>query len=363
MSDADIAQLVAGLALALLILVLAMVHRTDRVVEGDAEFELADGSRRTVTHGTVIPEDQLSHIAQTNQQVVTRERRRSALGAIVVGKDHRTSTSKTVVFAWTVAVAFGLLSLLIAVWLGDHEPWDVQVERGLQEEYLLLLGGPFAAAILAKYAATTQDDVKTDAPVGNADASQLVNDNEGNADLGDFQYVFFNLIALAFFLGDFIGDLSDGFPVLPAILTGLILTSTGGYAAKKLIAQAAPTMGTVTPSSAPPKTDIQIFGANLDVPASVSGTGQQLNPTVLMGSEQTTVKTNDLVLGNNRITVTVPNDAKAGPAPISVVRADGVPARGPSGLNVLPFEVLAAPTDATENPAGEHSTGTDASDE
>jgi hypothetical protein len=41
---------------------------------------------------------------------------------------------------------------VVAIWLGDHEPWDRQVDRGLQEEYLLLLGGPFAAAVLAKYA-------------------------------------------------------------------------------------------------------------------------------------------------------------------------------------------------------------------
>jgi hypothetical protein len=363
MSDADVAQLLAGLVLALLILVLAMVHRTDRVAEGDAEFELANGTRRSVTHGTVIPQDQLEHIAETNQAVATRERRRSALGAILVGKDHRTSTSKTVVFAWTIAVAFGLLSLLVAVWLGDHDPWDAQVDRGLQEEYLLLLGGPFAAAILAKYAATTQDDAKTDAPVGNANASQLVNDDEGNADLGDFQYVLFNLIALAFFFGDFIGDLSDGFPALPAILTGLILTSTGGYAAKKLIAQAGPTMATVTPSSAAPDSDIQIFGANLDVPASVSATAQRLDPTVLMGSQRATVKTHDLVLGNNRLTVTVPNDAKTGPAPISIVRADGVAARGPAGLNLLPFEVAPVPIDAMGDASGQASVETDASNE
>jgi hypothetical protein len=47
------------------------------------------------------------------------------------------------------------------------------------------------------------------------------------------------------------------------------------------------------------------------------------------------------VLGNDRLTVTVPLDAAAKTAPITVARADGAAARGPSGMNVLPFEVLA----------------------
>jgi hypothetical protein len=209
------------------------------------------------------------------------------------------------------------LSLLVAVWLGDHEPWDAQVDRGLQEEYLLLLGGPFAAAILAKYTAVNQAETKTDAPVGQANLSQLVNDDQGDTDLGDFQYVLFNAIALAFFLGDFIGDLTEGFPVLPAILTGLVLTSTGGYAAKKLIAQAAPTLTSVLPAAAQPDAEVQVFGTNLTVPVSELGTAEQMKATVFIGTEQATVTAHDLVLGNDRLTVKVPAGARPGSAPVS----------------------------------------------
>jgi hypothetical protein len=335
-SDPAVAQLIAGAALGLLTIALAMIGRKDTVVQQDVTYELPDGTQRKVIRGTVIPDGEVQHVGQTP----VKKQRRSWLGAILAGKDHRSSTSKTVAFAWTLAVAFGLLSLIIAVWLGDHEPWDKQVDLGLQEEYLLLLGGPFAAAILAKYSALTQDESKTAAPVGAAKPSQLVNDDQGDTDLGDFQYVLFNVVALAFFLGDFIGDLSKGFPNLPPILTGLVLTSAGGYAAKKLISQAAPTLTSVLPAAAQPNTEIRVFGTNLSVPAGVSGSGQQMKASVFIGSHQAEVTAHDLVLGNDRLTVKVPATATPGSAPISAARADGVTARGPSGMNVLPFEVL-----------------------
>ena len=322
MSDADVAQLIAAGVLLAVIAALAVVGRTD-------EVSVAGGAG-------------------------TRQQKRSWLGAILAGKDHRTSTSKTVVFAWTFAIAFGLLSLLIADWLGDHGPWDAQVDRGLQEEYLLLLGGPFAAAILAKVAAVQQAETKPDAPVGAATPGQLVNDDEGNTDLGDFQYVLFNVIGLAFFFGAFIRDPAEGFPVLPAILTGLLLTSTGGYAAKKLIAQAMPAITSVVPASAPAgATGVRVFGTNLIVPASVSDSGQPVEPTVFIGGLPAVVTAHDQVLGNDRLTITVPEDATPGSSPISVARADGAAARGPGAANVLPFEVLERSADTTVEQAPE----------
>jgi hypothetical protein len=352
MSKLDAAQLVAGLAITLLTLVLAITGRKDFVALGDVELNDgmtpdapvpdapapdATGITRKIAKGHVIPADQVDHV---RQPTLVGQRKRSWLGAIVAGTDHRASTSKTVVFAWTLAVAFGLLSLLVAVWLGDHAPWDAQVRRGLQEEYLLLLGGPFAAAVLAKYAANTQAASKISAPVGEAGLSQLVNNDQGDTDLGDFQYVLFNVIGLAFFLGAFITHLSGGFPDLPPILTGLLLTSTGGYAAKKLLAQASPTLTSVLPAAAIPGGTVQVFGTNLSVPASVSGTGRQIDATVLTGQRTATVIAHDLILGNDRLTIKIDDDVPPGSAPITATRADGVVAAGPAGTNGLAFEVL-----------------------
>ena len=142
MSKADQAQLISGIAIAAVLAVLALAGHNDPPATAGA----AKGPRR------------------------------SWLGAIVAGKDHRLSTSKTVAFTWTLAVAWGLLSLVVAVWLGDHGPWNAQVKNGLQEEYLLLLGGPYAAAVLAKYAAQ-QSSAKTEAPVGSSSPGQLINDD------------------------------------------------------------------------------------------------------------------------------------------------------------------------------------------
>lgn len=346
MSDPAAAQLIAGLALALLTLILAIAGRKETVSQADAEYALPGGTVRKVPRGSVIPKSEVAHVGTAPM----KEKRRSALGAILLGTDHRTSTSKTVVFAWTLAVAFGLLSLLVAVWLGDQGPWDAQVDRPLQEEYLLLLGGPFAAAVLAKYTATSQAESKPDAPVGEAAPAQLINNDQGDTDLGDFQYVLFNAIALAFFLGDFIGDLETGFPDLPAILTGLVLTSTGGYAAKKFLAQATSTLTSVVPAAAAPGASVQVFGTNLGLPPGASGTETQSSATVLIGPHVAEVAAQELVLGNDRLTVVVPKDAQPGSAPISVTRADGVAAHGPSGANLLPFQVL-PPSKSTGNEA------------
>jgi hypothetical protein len=337
MSDAGTAQLIAGASLLLGTGVLSLVGRKDLVASVDGSYTSADGTTHAVKKGDVIaPAD-----AKATGVPVHSKVRRSVLAALIVGKDHRTSTSKTVVFLWTLAVAFGLLSLLIAMWLGDEAPWKKQVGVPLQPEYLLLLGGPFAAAILAKAATAGDAASKSAGPVGEASPAQLVTDDDGNAELGDFQYVLFNLIALAFFLGDFIGDLKGGFPQLPELLTGLVLTSSGAYAAKKFIELPAPTLLSVVPASAAGKATVQVFGTNLVAAPGAGAVGAPMKPTVLFGSVAGEVTAQDKVLGNDRLTVKIPAGTAAASAPVSVVRADGVIASTASGSNSVPFDVIA----------------------
>jgi len=140
-------------------------------------------------------------------------------GALYVGKDGRWSTSKLQALLWTYAVLFGLASLIVAAWLGDDTGWTKQEKLGLQEEYLILLGGPFAAAVLSK-AITTQkakdgtlpkSEAQETATVGEG-LSQVISDDTGDTDLVDTQYFLFNLLALAYFLGSFTFNLDQGFP-------------------------------------------------------------------------------------------------------------------------------------------------------
>jgi hypothetical protein len=327
----DTAQLVAGVLMVLFVLVLARIGRRDLVATDDGSYTDAGGTTRNVKRGQVIRAGDATLAAA----IPTRPVRRSWLGAILVGQDHRASTSKTVVAVWTFLIGWGLLSAVLTSIFGADVDWP-----SLQEEYLLLLGGPFAAAVLAKYATSGQAESKPDGPVGDAGPSQLVTNDSGDTDLGDFQYVLFNVIGMAFFLSQFSGELSTGFPDLPPTLTGLMLTSTGAYAAKKLLAQEPPTLISVLPAAAPRGAAVEVYGTSLTVPASASESGEAAIPTVLVGNAPATVTAHDIVLGNDRLTITIPDTATLGSAPISVTRADGVRARDATGVDRLPFEVL-----------------------
>jgi hypothetical protein len=320
--------------LAVVLGLLAFISRRVRVTTAQVTYTAADGTQRTLSKGALVP-------AGDQPPSDVKEVRQSALTSLWVGKDHRTSTSKTVVFLWTIAIAFGLIALLAADLLGDSKGWDHQIKNGLQEEYLLLLGGPYAAALLAKYATVSQADTagKPPAPVGEATPRQLIADDQGDTDLGDFQYLLFNLIALAFFLGKFIGHIDLGFPTLPPVLAGLVLTSAGGYSAKKLIQQARPTLTSVVPSTVARGGSIQIYGMSLIVPASTTQTGVAAAPTVSAGGKPATVAAHDHILGADRLTVTVAQDAAIGAGTVSVIRADGVAAVGPAGSDGLPLTV------------------------
>jgi hypothetical protein len=279
-------------------------------------------------------------IARKDVHGATGVHRRSLLGGIVVGKDNRMSTSKTVAFAWTMVIAYGLFALLIAWLLGDETGWDKQVKDGLGDDYLVALGGTYAAAVLARVGVAGQGGAgKTTAAPGNEKAVQLVTDDEGQAALGDFQYVLFNGIAILCFLVLFTNHLEFGFPDLPDFLAGLALTSAGGYSATKLVAQASPTLTSVLPVTAAANDSITVYGQNLVVPGTGTPGGADVLPKVAIGGKTVTALQHARVLGADVLTITVPTGAKAGPGVVTVVRGDGAAAVGPAGSDGLPFTV------------------------
>lgn len=256
------------------------------------------------------------------------------LRQLVVGKDNRTSTSKLVALAWTYAIFYGLLSLIVARWLGNGAGYRALVRTGLRGEYLLFLGGPYAAAVIAKYKAQSSTD-RTTAPVGAANPKQLVTDDCGDVDLGDFQYVLFNALALAFYLGSLIPHLQQGMPKLPSLLTGLALTSAGGYTAKQLIAQSVPTLLSLLPTDVPRGSAFEVWGDNLIVSATDTPDGTAVPPTVVVGGAVTAVTASEQTLGADHLTVEVPPNATPGQTKLRVIRADGVAALGPGGTDSL----------------------------
>jgi hypothetical protein len=289
------------------------------------------GVRHTVQPGKDIPE------AAIRAHLVTNGFRRvylPFLRMLVVGKDNRTSTSKLVALAWTYAIVFGLLAIIVAKWLGTPAGYNRLIKHGLRAEYFLFLGGPYAAAVLAKYKAQSSTD-KTVGAIGSANAKQLITDDAGDVDLGDFQYILFNALALAFYLGTLIPHLQSGMPRLPSLLTGLALTSAGGYTAKQLAAQAAPQLLSLLPPVAARNSEVEVWGNNLIVPANVAPSGSPIPPKVTVAGVVISVASSEQTLGADHLTVEIPPNAQPGQAKLGVVRADGVPAVGPGGTDSL----------------------------
>lgn len=261
-----LALLIAAAVMAVITLALLFAGRRKLAIAQESKkVELPDGKTLDVRAGDVVPGNVTSHL---KTKAVTR----TWLHALVIGADNRLSTSKTTAFAWTYVVAFALIALLVARWLGDDAGWNVLQDKGLQEEYLLALGGPYAAAVLAKYAAVSasKSEGKPAEVPGNAGLGQLFANDAGEADLGDFQYVLFNTIALTWVIVTFVGQLHDGLPNIPPVLAGLALTSTGAYSVKKLLAGVPPTLTHAHPPEALADGDVQVWGKNLVVPSTAA---------------------------------------------------------------------------------------------
>jgi hypothetical protein len=200
---------------------------------------------------------------------------------VLIGADNRLSTSKLSAFAWTWAIAWALLSLAFGDWVGAHTGWEALVKQGLQDEYLVLLGGPFVALIGAKALVTngiangTQvkppaDDSETDLAHR---VTQAFSDDTGQTDLVDTQYLLFGSIALLVFIVMFLRDPTHGLPSLPEALIGLSSLGATAYIANKWTAKdAKPHLESVVPNSAKRGSTVLIYGSNL---LSVSLGGKQ----------------------------------------------------------------------------------------
>lgn len=339
-----VAELLALGFLGAVTAVLLAIGRRVAIATQSVTYTPSGGVARRVEKGSVIPDADVALVAADSY----RRMRVSLLRSIVVGKDNRTSTSKTVAFAWTYAITFGLVSVIVAKWLGTPGGYDKLIANGLQENYLLFLGGPYAAAVLAKYKAVSDaqgDAGKPAAPVGSAGPKQLIADDAGDGDLGDFQYVLFNVVTLGWYLGTFVPHLADGLPEVPDLLAGLALTSAGGYSAKKLVSQAAPRLTALHPAAAPRSTaaapsQIEVWARNVVLSTDAGADGTALAPRVTIGGRTADVVSTGEPLGVDLITVKVPADVAPGPAKVTATRADGVAARGPDGTDGLTLTVV-----------------------
>jgi hypothetical protein len=220
--------------------------------------------------------------------------RRRGIKALVIGADGRASTSKLQVVLWTIAVLYAFTFLL--VWgrssgCGDEDVRDGPrcreaaaareafrdaVNSELQPEYYVLLGFPVAAAVAAKALTTNKvaSGELTKAPLTEnggglvQGAAEVVSNDRGEGDIGDFQYLAFNLLALGWFTLEFASHPAAGLPDLPPTLTALTGFAAAAYTTKKALERdVRPAISAVVPRRSP-----RVEGAGITVVGTGFGT-------------------------------------------------------------------------------------------
>jgi hypothetical protein len=247
---------------------------------------------------------------------------------LVNGKDGHWSTSKTAFGLWTLAIWFAFLAILF------HTQGAGLVDVMLNGEYFVVLGIPAVAAVAAKGIVVSKiasGDLTR--PTGDPQPNvvqgvgELVSDDEGRADLLDFQYFGFSLILLGFFLLQFFGHPGSVLPDLPDSLLALTGVSAFAYVGKKgLEKDTGPTIRSVVPPAGPAGTSVTIRGVNL-------ATKLRPQADVLFGSLQATNPTVDTFDDVAVLTTSVPSGAAAGQYDLVVVAFDGRSSNG------IPFTV------------------------
>lgn len=191
------------------------------------------------------------------------------VGKLVTGADNRISTSKVQMVIWTFAVAATILALIAQDWVGLDEGFDQLESLDFEAfgPYLILLGGPFAAAISAKALVSGQvEKEESTKPPGEPKASQVFTNDAGSADLVDCQYLLFNLIALIYFVGAFVGSPEEGLPTIPTFLYVLTGASALGYVSNKAIPSGVPKIQSISPATVRPGEEVTVFAEGLLFP-------------------------------------------------------------------------------------------------
>jgi hypothetical protein len=266
---------------------------------------------------------------------------RAVLLRLVIGADNRASTSKFQATAWTYAILFALVTLIVGHLIyADFDPgWDTFLDEGLNSDYLWLLGIPSVGLVGAK--AITLSKVEgnpeakpskpDDAPTGLLTRTRELasNDDDKNPQpaLGDLQYLVFNAVAVAYFLSAFLAHVERGLPSLPDTLIALTGVSAASYLSAKRVAKAAaPVIVSVRPSRVvlgPAPTPLTVSGSGF-----LGATGKSGTPGATLGG----VELNVADPSAERLIATVPANATAkglvaGQHPLVVYTPGGQPSQ------------------------------------
>lgn len=206
----------------------------------------------------------------------------SRRGGLFHGYDRRWSTSKTMAALWTIVLAFMVITeALIAISGNGTFPHSATTDfAGFmahtldsppnRDLYLVLLGGPYAAAIFSKAVVTSRVNSgklqKTDGTPGQI--SDVVSNDAGAVDLYDLQYTMFNLIALVITVSAFCANEAGGLPDLPNFLAFLTGGAALTYSVNKGVTTNQPMLTAVHPQAARVGDRVTAYGNNLTAVAS-----------------------------------------------------------------------------------------------
>jgi hypothetical protein len=184
--------------------------------------------------------------------------------SVLMGTDGRTSTSKVQAGVWTVVLAWGI-AFLLGRHIFENQPLQDVLPQDTWDQYLIVLGGPFAAAVLAKGIVTYQVSngtlTKTTVGPDSATINQVLQNDAGQTDLVDSQYFLFNLVAIVYFIVQIARD-----PVLPTMPAVLLAATSGAaalYVGYKVASSNKPVISSVVPRTARPGDLLTITGSTI----------------------------------------------------------------------------------------------------
>lgn len=250
---------------------------------------------------------------------------RGGLLGVVTGADNRVSTSKVQAAVWTVGLAFAFAYISWRTLTTDRALTQL-APNSVVDDYLILLGGPFAALVAAKgvVSAKVADGTlqKTIAEDDDAKLRQALTDDGKNPSLVDSQYLLFNVVAFAYAAIGFVLD--DALVAIPGVMLAVTGTAAATYVLNKTVEQNKPSLGSVTPSTVRPGETAVLRGQNL-VPD-----GTKARPVVTVGGIAARVKHPSegrveivvpatLAAGDYEVRLTTPARVTSQPVPVRVI--------------------------------------------
>jgi hypothetical protein len=268
---------------------------------------------------------------------VPSKKRPVAMG-LLIGTDNRVSTSKTTAALWTIVVLYFIATMALIV--GSQSSGYPSLIQSISPLYLVFLGGPFAAAVLAKVIVTNgvanQQIQKSQADAANI--ADVFSDDDGNTDLVDTQYLAFNLLAAVIVIIQFARAPGFGAPAVPDFLAILTGASAATYVANKaLISDNPPTLTRVAPQDARQGAQVIAYGANL------IAQGDTKLPMVFVNGTQAETAGD---AKQDQITFRIPAASPLGSATVSIRTPSDLEATGSTQLTIVPDQLVITRVDS-----------------